>query len=93
MIHFANRFGLGVAGTFVDDGPAGLAQLLAEKHPPAVFAETGYDNTGLEQAAQTAGIQVCHLETDSIAEEGTTYIDMMQRNADELARCLGAPAT
>jgi len=93
LVHFANRFGLGVAGTFVDNGPGGLAQLLAEKRPPAVFTETGYDDAEIEQAAQTAGIQVCHLETDSIAEEDTTYIDMMQRNADELARCLGAPPT
>jgi ABC-type Zn uptake system ZnuABC Zn-binding protein ZnuA len=91
LVHFANRFGLGVAGTFVDSGASGIAQLLAQKKPPAVFTETGYDNSGLEQAARAAGIQVCHLETDSIADAGTTYIEMMERDATELARCLGAP--
>jgi len=93
LVHFANRFGLTIAGTLVDDGVDGITRLLAEKHPPAVFTETGYDNSALEQAAQTAGIQVCHLETDSIADEATSYIQMMERDAAELARCLGLPPT
>lgn len=93
LVHYANRFGLTVAGTFVESGPEGFAQLLAEKHPPAVFTETGYDNTALEQAAQAAEIPVCQIETDSIAEGQTTYIEMMLSTATELARCLGVPTT
>jgi ABC-type Zn uptake system ZnuABC Zn-binding protein ZnuA len=93
LLHFANRFGLTVAGTLADDGVDGITQILAQKHPPAVFTETGYDNAPLVQAAEAAGIQVCHVETDSIADAGTSYITMMQRDADELARCLGVPPT
>jgi ABC-type Zn uptake system ZnuABC Zn-binding protein ZnuA len=89
LIWFAKRYGLGVAGTVVDNGAAGLAGVVTSQHPPAVFTETGYDTAVLEQVAQTAGIPVCHLETDSIADAGTTYIQMMERDADEIARCLG----
>lgn len=88
LIHFEHRFGLGVAGTVVDNGADGLAQVLAAQHPPAVFTETGFDRSVLEQVAGAAGIPVCHLETDSMADGGTNYIDMMERNADELVRCL-----
>jgi ABC-type Zn uptake system ZnuABC Zn-binding protein ZnuA len=88
LIHFANRYGLTVAGTVVDNGADGLAQIIAEQHPPAVFTETGYDTSVLEQVAAAAGIPVCNLETDSIANLGTNYLDMMQHNADELVRCL-----
>jgi ABC-type Zn uptake system ZnuABC Zn-binding protein ZnuA len=91
LIWFAKHYGLGVAGTVVDNGADGLAQVLTSQHPPAVFTETGYDTAVLKQLAQTAGVPVCHLETDSIAEAGTTYIQMMERNADEIARCLGQP--
>ncbi len=91
LIWFAKRYGLSVAGTVVDNGANGLTQVLTSQHAPAVFTETGYDTAVLEQMAQTAGVPVCHLETDSIADAGTTYIQMMERDADEIARCLGQP--
>jgi ABC-type Zn uptake system ZnuABC Zn-binding protein ZnuA len=89
LIWFAKRYGLSVAGTVVDNGAAGLTQVLTSQHAPAVFTETGYDTAVLEQVAQSAGVPVCHLETDSIANAGTTYIQMMEHDADEIARCLG----
>ena len=89
LIWFAKRYGLSVAGTVVDNGADGLTQVLTSQHAPAVFTETGYDTAVLEQVAQSAGVPVCHLETDSIADAGTTYIQMMEHDADEIARCLG----
>jgi manganese/iron transport system substrate-binding protein len=89
MIHFARRYGLGVAGTVVDNGQSGLAQIIADKHAPAVFTETGYDATVLTQLANTAGISVCNLDTDSIANADTTYIQMMERDVSEISHCLG----
>ncbi|MEO8458258.1 MAG: metal ABC transporter substrate-binding protein [Chloroflexota bacterium] len=92
LIHFARRYGLGVLGTVIDSGADGLTQAIAQKHPPAVFSETGYDDTVLEQVAGAAGIRVCQLDTDAIANETTTYLQMMQKDAETIATCLGAPA-
>jgi manganese/iron transport system substrate-binding protein len=89
LIHFARRYGLRVAGTVADNGRDGLAQIIAETHPPALFTETGYDTAVLTQLANTAGIPVCNLDTDSVTDEGTTYIQMMERDANEISRCLG----
>lgn len=92
LIHFANRYGLAVAGTSVDQGADGLADVIADKNPPAVFTETGYDGTVLQNVATAAGIEVCNLDTDAVSDAGISYIQMMLNDADEIARCLGAPA-
>jgi ABC-type metal ion transport system, periplasmic component/surface adhesin len=89
MVHFARRYGLSVAGTVADNGEDGLAQIITAQHPPAVFAETGFDASALQRLASNAGIQVCNLYTDVIEDAGMTYIQMMQHDADEIARCLG----
>ena len=67
-----------------------LAAAIADKHPPALFSETGYDDAVINHLAQAAGIPVCQLDTDAIANESTTYLQMMQQDAETIARCLGA---
>ncbi len=88
LIWFAKRYGLGVSGTLADDGQDGLAQIVATKHPPGLFTETGYDTIGLAQIATTAGIKVCNLDTDAVADANTTYIKMMESDVDAIVRCL-----
>jgi ABC-type Zn uptake system ZnuABC Zn-binding protein ZnuA len=88
LIWFAKRYGLGVAGTIADSGQAGLAQIVATNHAPAVFTETAYDTSGLTQIANAAGIKVCNLDTDAVADANMTYIKMMENDADAIASCL-----
>jgi ABC-type Zn2+ transport system substrate-binding protein/surface adhesin len=88
MLDFARRYGLSVAGTVADNGEDGLAQIITAQHPPAVFAETGFDVSVLQRLASNASIQVCNLLTDVVEDAGMTYIQMMEHDADEIARCL-----
>lgn len=88
LIWFAKRYGLSVAGTLQDNGEDGLAQVIAEKHPPAVFTETGFDSSGLTALAAQAGIKVCNIDTDTIPNGDTTYLQMMRHTADTIAQCL-----
>jgi manganese/iron transport system substrate-binding protein len=88
LIWFAKRYGLGVAGTIADSGQAGLAQIVATNHAPAVFTETAYDTSGLTQIANAAGIKVCNLDTDAVADANMTYIKMMENDADAIVSCL-----
>lgn len=88
LIWFAKRYGLTVAGTLADDGEDGLAQKLASLKPPAVFTETGFDSSVLKRLADEAGIQVCNIDTDAVSDTETSYLEMMQKDADELASCL-----
>jgi len=88
LIWFAKRYGLAVAGTLQDDGEDGLARKLASLHPPAVFTETGFDTSVLTRLADQAGIKVCNIDTDEIADGGTSYLQMMTNTSDEIARCL-----
>lgn len=89
LIHFANRYGLAVAGTLVDDGEQGLAQVISSRRPPAVFTEAGVDNSVLERLANEAGIRICELYTDTVPDEAMGYIEMMEYDADEISDCLG----
>jgi YD repeat-containing protein len=88
LVWFAKREGLGVAGTIAGDGQDGLTQIVAAKHPPGVFTETGYDAAGLTQIANTAGIKVCNLYTDAVADANMTYIKMMEYDIDAIVSCL-----
>lgn len=88
LIWFAKRYGLTVAGTLQDDGEAGLRDKLASLKPPAVFTETGSDSAVLTQLANEAGVQVCNIDTDNIADGKTSYLAMMENTADEIASCL-----
>lgn len=89
LIHFANRYGLGVAGTLRDDGEDGLSQVLTDRRPPALFTEAGFDATVLTQMADQAGISTCELYKDNVPDDSMSYIDMIEYDADTLADCLG----
>jgi ABC-type Zn uptake system ZnuABC Zn-binding protein ZnuA len=88
LIHFANRYGLGVAAT-LDDGEDALQTVIEQRRPPALFTELGIDSTGIEQAADEAGLETCELETDVVSADDVAYIDFMERLAEEIAGCLG----
>lgn len=88
LIWFAQRYGLTVAGTLQDDGEAGLREKLASLRPPAVFTETGFDSGVLTELANEAGVQVCNIDTDTPAGPDTGFLAMMEKTADEIARCL-----
>ena len=65
------------------------ADLIGVQAVPAVFAEPGFTSELLSQAARSADVEVCTLYSDALDDEITTYIEMMNFNADELVRCLG----
>jgi ABC-type Zn uptake system ZnuABC Zn-binding protein ZnuA len=81
MIHWANRFGLTVAGTLEDDGEEGLREILTARNLAAVFGEIGLGDGTLQDLASESGIPVCELATDSIEVADTAYIKMMEANS------------
>jgi len=98
--HFARKFGLEVVGSAVTN-PGNqaaaadidrLVQAVRDQGIPAVFSEHGYDDAAMEQMASEAGVEVCALQSDILADGGTTYIEMMRANVAELVRCLGGSA-
>ncbi len=89
LIHFARRYGLEVAATIADDGEDGVAQVLEQLRPPAVFTEAGHDATALTGLANAAGIEVCKLYTETIDDPAMTFLEMLDHNANEIVRCLG----
>jgi manganese/iron transport system substrate-binding protein len=97
--YFADYFGFEVL-SFVAESPgqepspedvANLARDIEREGVPAVFAEPQIEGEGeiLQQAADDAGVEVCTLYSDSLDDRVTSYIELMQFNADELTRCLG----
>jgi len=97
--YFARAFGLEVVA-FVAPSPgqeaspadiANLSRAMKDEGVPAVFVEPQIATEGeiLRQAGEDAGVEVCTLYSDSLDDRVTTYIELMQFNADELARCLG----
>jgi ABC-type Zn uptake system ZnuABC Zn-binding protein ZnuA len=97
--YFARAIGFEV-GAFVAAGPgqeptprvvAELAQVIDEHQLKAVFREpqVGPETAILEQAAQDTGVEVCVLLSDTFSGEAESYIELVRRNGDELARCLG----
>lgn len=88
LIHFANRYGLGIAGTLEEDGEVGLRAIIEAQRPPAVFGEFGFDDSALRGLVDEAEIEVCALYTDS-AEDGVSYFEMMEHNTQQLVTCLG----
>jgi ABC-type Zn uptake system ZnuABC Zn-binding protein ZnuA len=98
--HFARKFGLEVVGSAVTN-PGNqaaaadidrLVQAVRDQGIPAVFSEYGYDAAAMETIASAAGVEVCTLQSDIQAGEGTIYIEMMRANVAELVRCLGGSA-
>ena len=97
--YFAGAFGLRIVA-FVAPSPgqeaspqdlAKLAEALRAETVPAVFVEPQIESEGniLRQAANDASVQICTLYSDSLDDKVSSYIKMMQFNADELSRCLG----
>ncbi len=89
LIHFANRYGLAIAGTLAKDGEEGLRRVIEERAPPAVFAEAGIDPGALKTLADEAGVKVCPVSADTVADPSVTYIGMMESNAEQIISCLG----
>lgn len=95
--HLARAYALEVVGTVVadtagvpaDGDPAQLAQVVRDQRVPAVFAEYGFDDTVISQAASEAGVELCTLYSDILGDVDQSYADMMRANAEELSRCLG----
>ncbi|MBB4689252.1 anchored repeat ABC transporter, substrate-binding protein [Amycolatopsis jiangsuensis] len=97
--YLADAYGLKVAG-FVVPNPAQepsvedvrkLTETIRNLHVPAVFTEPNLAQRAstLVQVARDQNVQVCSLYGDAFDAKTRTYVDMMRRNADELARCLG----
>jgi len=88
LIHFANRYGLEIAGTLQEEGEEGLRAIIESERPPAIFGEFGFDDSALRVLADEAEIEICELNTDSV-EDGVSYFEMVERNAEQLVTCLG----
>ena len=88
LTHFANRYGLGIAGTLEEEGEEGLLAIIVARRPPAIFGEFGFDDPALQELADEAEIMVCELYTDSV-EDDVSYFEMMEHNAEQLVTCLG----
>ncbi len=92
MIHWANRYGLTIAGTLAEDGEDAIRSALESGQPNAVFTEVGMGDGALESIASDYNARVCALSTDSIEEEDRPYIEMMESNSAEILSCLGGEA-
>jgi ABC-type Zn uptake system ZnuABC Zn-binding protein ZnuA len=97
--YFARAYGLSIVA-FVAPSPgqeaspadiARLSRAMKDEGVPAVFVEPQIHSEGeiLRQAGEDAGVEICTLYSDSLDDRVTSYIELMQFNADELARCLG----
>jgi ABC-type Zn uptake system ZnuABC Zn-binding protein ZnuA len=97
--YFASAYNLEVVA-FVAASPgqeaspadiASLSSAMKDEGVPAVFVEPQIHSEGeiLRQAGEDAGVEVCTLYSDSLDDRVTNYIELMQYNGDELARCLG----
>ncbi|WP_373370141.1 anchored repeat ABC transporter, substrate-binding protein [Corynebacterium cystitidis] len=100
--YLEEAYGLEVAG-FVTPNPdiepsprdlIALTRTLENLHVPAVFLEPAQAmrETALSLTADRLGIDTCPIYGDTFDPEGgavTTYIDLMNTNADAFTRCLG----
>jgi ABC-type Zn uptake system ZnuABC Zn-binding protein ZnuA len=97
FLHLASRYGLEPANLptpISTDEPSPrrieeLEAVLRAQAVPAVFAEKGFESALLQEAAKRAGVDVCYLYGDTLDDEVTTYVEMMEYNGNELVRCLG----
>jgi len=90
LIHLARRYGLKVSATLADDGESGVRDFLAANPNAVAFEETGRDDGGVLGALATeTGATVCNVHTDTIDDEGMSYLEMMEYDTAELADCLG----
>jgi ABC-type Zn uptake system ZnuABC Zn-binding protein ZnuA len=87
MIHWANRYGLQVAATLERDGEAAVRAAVGGGSP-AILPEVGFGDGTLQDIADASQSQACEISTDTIADEDTSYIEMMRANASAITRCL-----
>jgi anchored repeat ABC transporter substrate-binding protein len=96
--YLGRAYDLTIAG-FVTPNPAvepslsdrrKLSETIANLDVPAVFLEPALAQRSsvLAEVADTAGIAVCSIYSDSFGPDAGTYVDLMRFNADSLVRCL-----
>ncbi len=96
--YFAKAYGMTVAG-FVTPHPAtepsmadrrNLAETIENLDVPAVFLEPNLvaRSSMLVEVAQQRGIDVCPIYGDTFDDTVTTYVELMEFNANSLLRCL-----
>jgi len=99
--YFAARYGFNVVGTVVksfssDASPSAqqLAALIDEvrsSKAPAIFLDTGDNDTFARQLAEETGVKVVtdlHLESLTDGPPAPTYIDMMKYNVTQIVNAL-----
>jgi zinc/manganese transport system substrate-binding protein len=100
--YFADRYGFEVLGTVIPSvstlaSPSGgdlaaLADVIARRRVPAVFAETSSPRRLAEAlAAEGADVEVVELFGESLGDRdsgGATYVDMVRTNAQRIAVAL-----
>ena len=94
--YFAKAYGLDLVG-FVVRAPGRepsarevkeLGETIRRENVRTVFKEPQLNATLLDRAAKDAGVKVDVLYSDALTKEVASYVDMMRRNADTVARGL-----
>ena len=102
--YFADNYGFEVVGTVIPSGStadgtsaqalAELAELITAEGVPAIFSDTSSSDQLVETlAAEVGDIAVVELFTESLGDEGSggsTYIEMVQTNANRISEALGS---
>lgn len=100
--YFADRYGFEVVGAVIPSGTtaegasagelAELAELVAAKDLPALFADTSSSSELAEiLAAEVGDIEVVELYSESLGEsgsDGATYLSMVRTNASRINEAL-----
>ena len=94
--YFARAYGLDLIG-YVVRAPGrspsaqeikALGDTLRRQNVKTVFKEPQLNAKLLERAAKDAGVKVDVLYSDALTKDITSYVEMMRRNADNVARGL-----
>jgi zinc/manganese transport system substrate-binding protein len=98
--YFARRYDIEVVGTVIPSTNtlaesnaadlAVLAELITERHVPAIFTERLESTTDAEALANRLDVRIVPLVTDALTDQpGTdTYVGMMRSNATTIAEAL-----
>ncbi len=104
--YFADRYDFEIVGTVIPGAStsgaasagdlAALAELIVDRHVPAIFADTSSPNRLARTLADEVGdIEVVELFSESLGAAdsgGETYLTMTRTNAERTAAALGASA-
>jgi zinc/manganese transport system substrate-binding protein len=102
MSAFAERYGFEIVGTIIPGSStsegtsagelAELAEVIAARAVPAIFADTSSPGDLAATLAQEVGeVQVVELFSESLGEAGSgaaTYLEMIRTNAERIAEAL-----